>query len=274
MQVTISAIRIGTTSRLTSVWSDHIPTGSVAVVTGQNERWSPVPRTRTYELIVDQVENQILAGTLKVGDRLPGERELAARLRVSRAAVREAMRTLEAQGVLRTGVGSGPDAGTVVSALPSQALTRLLRMHIALSNFSTHDVIEARVILERASASLAASHAPEESLAAMDHHVMMMAETEDRHRYNEVDTAFHIAIADAGGNRLFAAMTTAIREALQQPVLHRLEALDDAVWEAVRPELTSQHRAILEAIVAGDEHLAAELAEKHIRTARQLLASP
>ena len=77
--------------------------------------WHPVARSRSYELVVDQIEEQILAGTLHVGDRLPGERDLAQHLQVSRAAVREAIRTLEAQGVVRSGVGSGKDAGTIVA---------------------------------------------------------------------------------------------------------------------------------------------------------------
>ena len=240
-----------------------------------SEGWRPVPRARTYELVVEQVEEQILAGTLKVGDRLPGERELAARLQVSRTAVREAMRTLEAQGVVRPGVGSGPDAGTVVSALPSEALTRLLRVHVALANFPVSDVVEARIMLERASAALAAVKATPEALAALDALLTAMgaADAADRHRYNDLDTAFHSAIAEASGNRLFADMTIAIREAMRLPILRDLERLDDTAWAGVRDELTAQHRAIHEALVAGREARAAELVEEHIRSAQRLLAS-
>ncbi|MFT4261979.1 MAG: FadR/GntR family transcriptional regulator [Nocardioides sp.] len=236
--------------------------------------WRPVPRARTYQLVVDQVEEQILAGTLRVGDRLPGERELASRLQVSRPAVREAIRTLEAQGVVRAGVGSGPEAGTVVSALPSEALTRLLRVHVALANFPLDDVVEARVILERASAALAASEGTPARLGALAAPLGTMAtdEAADRHRYNDLDTDFHIAVAEAGGNRLFADMTIAIREAMRLPILRDLEQLDDSVWTAAREELTGQHRAIHDAITAGDGDRAAELMEEHIRSSRRLLS--
>ena len=108
--------------------------------------------------MVEAVEEQILTGALKVGDHLPPERELATLLGASRPAVREGLRMLEAQGVLRT-VGAGPGSATVVTALPSEALTRLLRLHLALSSFRTTDVVEARVMLERRSAELAAQHA-------------------------------------------------------------------------------------------------------------------
>ena len=69
--------------------------------------WRPVTRSLTYQLVVEAVEEQILTGALKVGDHLPPERELASLLGASRPAVREGLRMLEAQGVLRT-VGAGP----------------------------------------------------------------------------------------------------------------------------------------------------------------------
>ena len=68
--------------------------------------------------------------------------------------MREAIRVLEGHGVLRSDVGSGRGAGTFVASLPSAALARFLRLHVALSNFRIQEVVEARVILEQASASL------------------------------------------------------------------------------------------------------------------------
>jgi GntR family transcriptional repressor for pyruvate dehydrogenase complex len=258
----------------------------VTAVSDASEAWRPVARVRAYQQVVDQVEEQILAGSLKVGDRLPGERELSARLQVSRAAVREAMRTLEAQGVVRPGVGSGPDAGTVVSALPSEALTRLLRVHVALANFPVADVVEARIMLERSSAALAASHATPAALAAVAAPLAEMEALdtgasgpdasildragEDRPRYNDLDTAFHIAVAVAGGNRLVADMTIAIREAMRQPILRGLERLGDD-WPRVRRALTEEHRDIHDAIAAGDAARAADLVEAHIRGAHRRL---
>jgi GntR family transcriptional repressor for pyruvate dehydrogenase complex len=235
--------------------------------------WRPVARARSYQLVVDQVEEQILSGALKVGGRLPGERELAGRLEVSRAAVREAIRTLEAQGVVRSGVGSGPDAGTVVCALPSEALTRLLRFHVALGNFPVDDVVEARVVLERSSAALAASHATQSDLAAMQAPLLAMDEdTSDRAHFNDLDTAFHIAIAEAGRNRLVADMTIAIRDSMRRPILNRFEALGDR-WSEVAEELRVQHHAVYDAIADGDADRAARLIEDHIRNAHAVLST-
>jgi GntR family transcriptional repressor for pyruvate dehydrogenase complex len=235
------------------------------------DAWQPVAKARAYELVVERVEEQILAGTLKVGDRLPAERDLAARLQVSRAAVREAMRTLEAQGVVRSGVGSGPDAGTVVSALPSEALTRVLRLHVALNNFALDDVVAARVMLERSSTGLAAAHASPSALAAVAAPLEAMAASPGLLEFNDLDTAFHIAVAEAGGNRLVADMTIAIREAMRLPILRELEQLGER-WAAVRTQLYDEHLAIHDAIAAGEETRAGELMAEHIHSSRRLLA--
>lgn len=235
--------------------------------------WRPVARARSYQLVVDQVEEQILSGALTVGDRLPGERELAGRLQVSRGAVREAIRMLEAQGVVRSGVGSGPDAGTVVSALPSEALTRLLRFHVALANFPVDDVVEARVVLERSSAASAAAHAVEADLAAIRAPLLAMdEESADRARFNDLDTAFHIAVAEAGRNRLVADMTIAIRDSMRRPILERFEALGDR-WAEVARGLRGEHHAVYDAIAAGDADAAARLIDDHIRRAHAVLGT-
>ena len=166
--------------------------------------WRPVTRSLTYQLVVEAVEAQILTGALKVGDHLPPERELASLLGTSRPAVREGLRMLEAQGVLRT-VGAGSGSATVVTALPSEALTRLLRLHLALSSFRTTDVVEARVMLERRSAELAAQNGKpadfdriRAALDRMDDPALPLEE------FNELDTEFHVSLADASDNQLVA----------------------------------------------------------------------
>lgn len=235
---------------------------------GMDERagWRPVTRARTYELVIDRVEEQIVSGQLGVGDRLPPERDLAQMLGVSRAAVREAFRALEAQGVLRMAVGTGPDSGTTVAALPSQALNRLLRLHVALANFPIADVVRARIMLERESARNAAQRATEAELdemrALLDE---MDAPDCDRERFNDLDTRFHVAIAEAGGNRLVADMTIAIRESLRRPLLAAFGELGDE-WYPIAEGLRHDHRQIHKALLAGDAADAEAQVERHIRS--------
>lgn len=121
--------------------------------------WAPIPKSRAHELVIEAIEEQVMSGRLSVGDTLPPERELASMLQVSRAGVREAIRMLESHGALESRVGAGSSSGTIITAMPSTALTRLLRLHIGLSNFPVGDVVELRIALDRTSAGLASKNA-------------------------------------------------------------------------------------------------------------------
>jgi GntR family transcriptional repressor for pyruvate dehydrogenase complex len=225
---------------------------------------------RAYEVVLAWVDNRILEGSLQVGDLLPPERELARMLDVSRSAVREAVRTLQARGVVRSSVGAGAAGGTRITAVPSDALSRLLRQHVALANFPLDDVIEVRIALERLSVRLAATHATADDLAGMRALLDAMDQPDiDRVQFNDCDTEFHVALAAAAGNRLARDLTAAIRESMRRPILERFHALDS--WGDVAPLLCRDHEGIYAAVARGDGTAAAALTEEHIRSAWHLL---
>ena len=232
-------------------------------------KWQPVPRVRTYELVLDSIETQIVSGALRAGERLPPERELAAMLGVSRPAVREALRILEAQGAVRSQVGTGPDSGTTIDRVPRDALARLLRLHVALGSFPIEDVIETRVTLERSSVVLACRNARPQDLALMRAALVAMDEPEiDIETFNQIDTDFHVALADAGGNRLMSDVTRAIRESVRMPILASMSAMPqtgEEGWPHVRDGLRADHHAMFTAVEAGQAEQAADLMEAHIR---------
>jgi GntR family transcriptional repressor for pyruvate dehydrogenase complex len=240
--------------------------------------WQPLPRARTYELVLDRIEEQIRAGRLSVGDRLPPERDLAAMLGVSRAAIREALRVLEAQGVLlKPQVGTGPESGSIIADTPGAGLARLLRLHVALANFPFADVVEARIILERASARLAAASASAEDLERIRAPLEQMDDPPlPREAFNDLDTDFHVAIAQAGGNRLVADLTGAMRNSLRHPLLEVFNRIDD--WPPAAAMLQHGHHAIYDAIAARDPESAEKRTESHIRgfhdIAQDLLDQP
>jgi GntR family transcriptional repressor for pyruvate dehydrogenase complex len=154
--------------------------------------------------------------------------------------------------------------------VPSHALSRLLRQHVALANFPLHDVIEVRVALERLSARLAATHASADDLAAMRDLLDTMDDPGiDRAHFNDCDTAFHVTVAAAAGNVLARDFTAAIRESMRLPILDRFRTLDS--WGTVAPALRRDHEAIYAAVARGDGTAAAALAEEHIRSAWHLL---
>ena len=231
--------------------------------------WEPVSRVRTYELVLDRIETQIVSGALRAGQRLPPERELAVLLGVSRPAVREALRILEAQGAVRSQVGKGPNSGTTIDRFPSDALARLLRLHVALGSFPLEDVVETRVALERSSVVLACRNASRQNLARMRRALLAMDEPQvDRETFNQCDTDFHVALADAGGNRLMSDVTRAIRESVRLPILAAMTAMPESGengWPRVRDGLRADHHAIFTAVETGQAELAADLLEAHIR---------
>lgn len=213
------------------------------------------------------ISDEILAGRYVSGSRLPAERALAADLGVSRGAVREAIKVLQAQGIVTASVGAGH--GTRITTTQGPAFGRMLRLHLALNSTSYDDLTETRVVLERAAAEGAARHGEPDSLAELADLAARMAEEHDTAQFNELDTAFHVAIAAMAENQLIRDLTIAIRQAVAGRILDAEERLND--WPGLRARLIGEHDGIRRAIAAGDGPGAADLCEAHIRGAHRVL---
>ncbi|WP_226357586.1 FadR/GntR family transcriptional regulator [Pseudonocardia sp. ICBG601] len=216
-----------------------------------------------HEMVLAHVEERLTSGEWRPGDRLPPERELAATLGASRQAVREALRVLQAQGVIRSQVGTGADSGTVVVPAPARALGRVLALHLAVDSFPVDDVTDARVMFERFSAGLAARRRSASDLLEWTAALDVMDDDLDPAAFSDADIAFHVAIAAAAGNRLVGELTRAIRESVRGMLLDAMQAQGD--WPALRERLRAEHREIHTAIADGDGALAADRIEAHIR---------
>ena len=218
---------------------------------------------KTYELVLQQVEADLAAGRLRLGERLPGERGLAERLGVSRASVREAIRVLEAMGVVRTSVGSGPDAGAVIVADPSSALSSALRLHLATSHLPISDIVQTRVLLESWAAREAARRSGAGDLATAER---LLDDMDDPgltpERFHLLDAEFHVTLTALAGNVLIAAVMAALRESIHGYVMAAVPQLAD--WETTARRLRSEHRAVVAAVRAGDGGVAATLVSAHI----------
>ncbi|WP_372341193.1 FadR/GntR family transcriptional regulator [Streptomyces sp. CC224E] len=227
--------------------------------------WRPVRQSRTHELVLESIEEQVLAGKLKAGDRLPPERELAPVLGVSRSALREALRVMETIGVLVATAGRGPDAGARIVRDPDGALGRLLRLHVALGSYSLEDVMESRVTLERSSFEAAARSASKKELAEADAILKSMrAPGLTVAEFNDLDTRFHVHIARISGNELISTLTSAVRESVRTLILDAEEAAGED-WPETARALNAEHTELLRLVRAGKGARAADLVEKHIR---------
>ena len=212
------------------------------------------------DTVLSHVEAELVAGRLRVGDRLPGERALAAQLGISRASVREGIRVLEAMGVIRTAAGSGPESGAVVVADTAAGITSALRLHLASSTLPVADVVRTRVLLETWGVREAARHRDREQLDAARVLLDAMDRTDLVEEFLRLDAEFHVTLSRAAGNGVVAAIMTALRGAIHGYVL--AVAPDD--WLPTARRLRRQHRNVLAAIEAGDGERAARLVARHI----------
>ena len=220
-----------------------------------------------FETVLHHLTEQIVAGQVQPGERLPNERDLAEQLGTSRGAVREAIKVLQAQGVVTTQIG--PHGGTRITTGQGEALGRMLRLHVALRAISFREVTQTRVVLEREAAAAAAGSLTDSDLADLENLLeRMRAETRTR-EYNDLDTQFHVRISAAADNRLIQDITIAIRVAVARPILGAEETLAD--WPALRGRLNDEHAEILSALRTRDARQAADLIEGHIRRAHATL---
>lgn len=227
----------------------------------------PVAPGRISELIVEQIRRLILDGRLARGERLPSERELAERFRVSRVTVRDALRILEAQGLLEIRVGASGGAFVTVPtfAVVGEGIATMLLM----SSVAPDEVAEARVLMELGTVALAVQRATEEdirrlrdvcerseaALAAGDYDVALSSE-------------FHALLAVAAHNGAVQMMTESFRGPLS---MHAARAREPA--EQAHASSVAEHVAIVDAIEARDLTRARTVMAEHLLRDTDLVPS-
>jgi GntR family transcriptional repressor for pyruvate dehydrogenase complex len=211
-----------------------------------------VPRRRLYEQIAQQLIAHIRTSGLRPGDRLPPERELAGQLGVSRASLAQALVALEILGVVNVRHGNG---AVIVSLLSDKQVVQAIQAHAS----RLPDIIEARAALEVKLASLAASRRTQEDLDAIEAALVAMADDiAAGGRGIEQDAAFHAAVTAAGHSSLLARLMHEISDLIVET---RVESLSQPGRPA---QSLAGHRAIADAIRAGDAAAAAAAMEDHI----------
>lgn len=219
-----------------------------------------LPRRRAFEEVILEIEQAIVDGRLSPGDRLPGERDLAQMLQVSRPALREALRVLEGFGVITARRGRGEDSGLIVTAGQDSGLGEILRMHSALLKVPLSDLVDIRLAIEAMTARSAAARRDGEALAEL---VTDMKGETDRDAYLALDTDFHVALARASGNGLAPLLMQALRESIAREMRLGFEEVED--WDSARRRLTREHGVIARHVTAGDAQAAESAVTSHIR---------
>ncbi len=223
--------------------------------------YKAVRTSRLYEQIVQQIEDSILKGTLKAGDQLPSERELAQRFGVSRTAVREAVKAMREKGLVEAYSGRG----TFITNGTSQAIRQSLdwMMRVGQAEGSTH-LAEMRAILEPEIAALAATRREEQHIATMrDAFEVMDHAREDPVAFIEADLDFHLALAEAAANPLILSLIDSIVGLLREQRM-RIFYVEGG------PERGQyHHKRILDAVEQHDAEKARAAMRAHLQQVRE-----
>lgn len=227
---------------------------------GVSPVYKAVRTSRLYEQIVEQIEESILKGSLKPGDQLPAERDLAERFGVSRTAVREAVKALREKGLVEAHSGRG----TFITNGTSHAIRQSLDLMTRIGSDGSVHLAEVRAILEPEIAGLAASRVDEQHLATLREAVAVMDRSgNDADAYIEADLDFHLALAEAAGNPVILSLIDSIVGLLREQRLR--------IFQVDRGPQRGQihHQRILEAVEQRDQEKAREAMRDHLEQIRE-----
>jgi DNA-binding FadR family transcriptional regulator len=197
--------------------------------------------SRASSSIVEQIRAAILGGKLPMGERLPPERELAEQFGVSRVTVRDALRTLEAMGLIEVRVGAR--GGAFVTAPTGSAVGQTISDMMTMQVVTPEDIVEARLIVELGTVTLAAARATEEHLAALHDLDRRAREALAAKTYTrELSWDFHALLAAAAQNSAVEGLTHSFRSSLS---MHPIRTREGA---RAHERTVEEHARILDAL--------------------------
>jgi GntR family transcriptional repressor for pyruvate dehydrogenase complex len=167
------------------------------------QRFGLIPPRRAANEVIDQVKQQIISGSLKPGDRLPSEQDLALQLGVSRPTVRESLRALTSMNIIETRHGEG----SFIASLQMKDLVEPLNFLLHVDDDAIHKLFEARAFIEAGSARLAAERASETDVEDLRELVDLYAQhIDDLDRCVQLDLEFHRRIAESSNNPILSSL--------------------------------------------------------------------
>jgi GntR family transcriptional repressor for pyruvate dehydrogenase complex len=223
--------------------------------------FQPVSSEKLSQAVVRQVEQLILRGILRPGERLPAERELAKRLDVSRPSLRDAIARLEESGLLTAKPGAGVYVADVLGGAFSPPLIELFARH----DEAVFDYLSFRRDMEGLAAERAARLASDTDLKVVDTTFRKMEaaqETRTTEDEAQLDAQFHMAIIEASHNVVMLHMMRSMYDLLQGGVFYNRQVMFKQ--RTTRSALLDQHRAINDALQARDPAAARAAVEAHL----------
>lgn len=225
-------------------------------------------KRKTAEIVLEKIEHEFLSNQLKVGDKLPSERELASLFSVSRNSVREALQILALKDVLEIRQGGG----SYVKQTNAQDIREELSEKVVVTeSHLIFEMLEVRRAVEVEAAALAAQRATAEDLHNIRQSLEQMNVPIDEVEAGaQADFQFHMHIVNASHNSILIHLAETLIQQMEETVFatrqHRF--LNPERYE----ETFHEHREIYIAIASGDSSLARELMESHITKVRKELS--
>jgi GntR family transcriptional repressor for pyruvate dehydrogenase complex len=211
-----------------------------------------------------QIEELIVSGQLRPGDRLPSEKELGAKLAVSKTVIREAICSLAARGLVEVRAGSGTYVLAFAEEIVEKPLALLLRSH----DIQPRHIQDVREVLEVRIAALAAEHAKPGDIEAMAKAISKLQKSRlTAGEYVEADVEFHHLLAQASGNILFSMLAHSLNVVMKEVRLLAFKL--DGISAAQRA--ITYHTRILDRIRARDMEGAADAMREHLEDAENTL---
>ncbi len=226
----------------------------------------PAKSNRISSNIVDQIRKAILSGDLKPGDRLPSEKELSQQFGVSKASLREAIRALEALGLLE--VRQGMAGGAFVIEVDLETARSNLFNYIFFQNPSIQEFTELRSFIEPAAAEIAARKAMPKDIQELEQNLKRTRKKLDAGPfYYDLDTQFHHRIASITGNRLVCFVIDSLKNAI---VNIKLELELDRAFSV---KVFEAHERIVEALRNRDPETSRIEMLRHIREVDEMMTA-
>lgn len=228
-----------------------------------------IQNRKVSEIVAEQLESMILEGSLEPGQKIPPERELAARFEVSRPSVREALNTLEAKQLVNRRQGGG----TYVSKELGSSLTDPLMTLFASHPEFNFDLLEFRHALEEMAAHNAAIRATETDYQLIEERFQQWLSAHEEKKGTDVeaelDWRFHLSIAEASHNAVLLHAMRTLFSLFKQTISTNLDYL--YIKEERRIAIRQQHRALKDAIISRNEDAARRAVNEHLAFVEETL---
>lgn len=227
---------------------------------GKETTFGTVARSLVYQQVAEELRAAILRGDLAPGDEVPTERDLSEQFGVSRPTIREALRTLHAEGLLDGGGRRGSYRRKVVDNSEKTVRTAI-HQHTQLRQVPLRDLVELRVAIESSALRRAAANPDPDAMDVARATLTLMRRPRITvEAFEEADVRFHLALVAASGNAAMHAVMLGLRDAMAEHLLTALRKRRRSILE----RLADEHAAILKAVEAGDGDRAAALVTEHI----------